>query len=1057
MPGPFAPTIEANVSYESPVAPVKPAPTFLEGALDLASKGVQIYEKNTRSTRSSGTKADPVFAKFAEQIQIAEANRERLGEGRYRSDLKAIVTNFGAAGYDIDKEKLDYFEQVTGRSAELYFGADPAQTAREKLYSDPTIQALAAPLISEGMDQYDAYEKAIGRVQENTRVEQRIAEIKSGGVKKYLDDGGRDEQRKQTESTLGLMVENLKKGIMSGQATIESALRVKALVLQHFASESQQIPIGVPDELRKVYDAENQKYIDGIDALVKLTESPTLLQAVTQKLLIAKDDKERAALIPQFMMLGTKDAVALATYLGVDLEKALNAQGITNSNVGLQIDITKFNQASVEASVNAAGGASDPTQTTIPKEVEEAVNKLPDKELVDWSNGHSKFASSPTLDMGNQGDRQKFFSSANSVAAALQSPAQNRLRKATDIAEMFNGTFVKHVNDYLKSDPANGEVIRSNLDRGLFREGERRKVQLGSIEQRLTNDDPQNQVPSATYNSSTGKYELTPEFIASQRPEDIAAFNKGLALYRGDLAEAAKGNFSRLSTAFPSGFMGGDGTRVVSNGNLIAIADAVNNRKATATINAARSRLMGISLPPTVEEQPAFPAGVDQPTREARRIAGEISGRVAPQVTTPVAAAELPAGATSGVTEPLLDTLSRIENEPQDPNAVSTAGAIGLYQIKPDTAADPGYNVRPLSTGKDVAAAPPEEQRRFARDYLNAMVTRYNGDMALALAAYNGGPGRVDAFVANGTALPKETFDYVQKFVTQGALPKDNSVSSGRPKLDVPADGKVNAVKGSILDDVGSFVTSIIGALVDAGIPEAQAKTAAESIPLPPVRPEEAGGAAPMSPSQRRIAQAQARQQAKAEEFEEMNSTPLTIVPAMGRAVIGDILRNQLGISQEDITRTEDYFSPEELGVIRGLVEKGLKGDKTKGSVSYQDYTTKGKDVSFANDLLPEKLIDPEFSVKTTLGQFSWRIDDRGHLIVTDKYDFNDAKDLQEANPDFSDRIDNLRKYAGRSDIGTYGIIRRAAALFGSKEGKGVNFELDLGPAKNVPLPPKRR
>jgi hypothetical protein len=119
MPGPFAPTISADVAYESPVAPVKAAPTFLEGALDLASKGVQVYEKSTKSTRSSGTKADPVFAKFAEQIQIAEANREKLGEGRYRSDLKNIVTNFGAAGYEIDKEKLDYFEQVTGRSSEL--------------------------------------------------------------------------------------------------------------------------------------------------------------------------------------------------------------------------------------------------------------------------------------------------------------------------------------------------------------------------------------------------------------------------------------------------------------------------------------------------------------------------------------------------------------------------------------------------------------------------------------------------------------------------------------------------------------------------------------------------------------------------------------------------------------------------------------------------------------------------------------------------------------------------------------------------------------------------
>jgi hypothetical protein len=285
----------------------------------------------------------------------------------------------------------------------------------------------------------------------------------------------------------------------------------------------------------------------------------------------------------------------------------------------------------------------------------------------------------------------------------------------------------------------------------------------------------------------------------------------------------------------------------------------------------------------------------------------------------------------------------------------------------------------------------------------------------------------------------------------------NEEAAPNKPKLDIPTDGKVEVQKNSMLGDIGGFVTSIIGALVDAGIPEAQAKAAIESVPLPPVRPEEAGGIAPPSASQRRIDAALKRQQAKAEEYEEMNSTPLTIVPAMGRAVIGDILRNQLGIDQSDITRTENYFSPEELSVVRKLVEKGLKGNKKKGYVSYKDYTTKSEDVAFATDVLPEKLIDAEYSIKTTLGQFNWKIDNRGHLIVTDKYDFNDAKDLQEANPDFDQKVANLKEYAARPDIGTYGIMRRAAALFGSKEGQGVNFEIDLGPAKNIPLPPRRK
>lgn len=77
-----------------------------------------------------------------------------------------------------------------------------------------------------------------------------------------------------------------------------------------------------------------------------------------------------------------------------------------------------------------------------------------------------------------------------------------------------------------------------------------------------------------------------------------------------------------------------------------------------------------------------------------------------------------------------------------NPNAISPKGAFGLTQAMPATARDPGFGVQPMQGNT------PEEQLRFGRDYLTAMLKRYPGRPDLALAAYNSGPGNADRLVA---------------------------------------------------------------------------------------------------------------------------------------------------------------------------------------------------------------------------------------------------------------------------------------------------------------------
>jgi soluble lytic murein transglycosylase-like protein len=184
-------------------------------------------------------------------------------------------------------------------------------------------------------------------------------------------------------------------------------------------------------------------------------------------------------------------------------------------------------------------------------------------------------------------------------------------------------------------------------------------------------------------------------------------------------------------------------------------------------------------------------------------------------VMSRTAAATQQAGATTPASAAIVQTESN-----GSPSAVSPKGAMGAWQVMPNTNANPGFGVKPAQNNS------PAELNRVGQDYYNAMTQRYQSP-TLGAIAYNMGPGATDQWIKNGAkfeSLPAETRNYVGKVATLTALNSGAGQSAASPAAGgavyaaPPMGAQVNAEKsaGNLQDELSKKFTTLSAANSEA-------------------------------------------------------------------------------------------------------------------------------------------------------------------------------------------------------------------------------------------------
>ncbi len=219
--------------------------------------------------------------------------------------------------------------------------------------------------------------------------------------------------------------------------------------------------------------------------------------------------------------------------------------------------------------------------------------------------------------------------------------------------------------------------------------------------------------------------------------KDVANATNSNDTYFTEMLSELVANNSDVSTELSS-MLGSHGSIADPGAALSSFLNS-NEGAAFLTNNPYLASFLYNDSPNNIQSNDAFTAPLNEQVGNGNMLDG------AEQYAATIAKA----AETYQIPENLITAVMKQESN-FNPNAVSSAGATGLMQLMPSTAKYLGIK----------NAADPDQNIMGGAKYLRQMLDKFDGDISLALSAYNAGPGNVDKY--NGIPPFKETQNYVK-------------------------------------------------------------------------------------------------------------------------------------------------------------------------------------------------------------------------------------------------------------------------------------------------------
>tara|TARA_R100001530_G_C4264487_1_gene141432 strand:- start:12 stop:614 length:603 start_codon:yes stop_codon:yes gene_type:complete len=170
--------------------------------------------------------------------------------------------------------------------------------------------------------------------------------------------------------------------------------------------------------------------------------------------------------------------------------------------------------------------------------------------------------------------------------------------------------------------------------------------------------------------------------------------------------------------------------------------------------------------------------------------------------------------------------------------------------------------------------------------------------------------------------------------------------------------------------------------------------------------------------------------------YEPVSKKVTNLIPPNIRQFVYDALGGKEDFTEKDL-------SPSYKEELKGIATEALS--KGKDKITYADYEGDTMDKS-----LIKNIFSKNYNLKTLIGSGKITVNENGEIIVTDKFNFNDAKDLKSL-ADVKNMFKGIMEAYQFNEKGygaghgLYSALREFAKYIGSGPGEGSDVIINLG------------